>query len=173
MSLILSFPASIPSGIIIHDQVSTIDIMPTLLEISGLSMIPGMSGRSLMPLINGKNKPREQVPSFSEIIKGNYQKESVRTVRYKLIRTEVFPRKKIDVPDSRNGGEMFLELFDLENDPLEIEEISKFYPEIVKDLVAILDNHSQNTIGRFLNGPNLRQIDPETEKRLRALGYLE
>ena len=38
-------------------MITTIDVMPTVLELMGVSAPAGMDGRSLVPLLNGKKQP--------------------------------------------------------------------------------------------------------------------
>ncbi len=44
-------PDTVPPGKVVDDLVGTIDLMPTLLEMSGLSSPPSVQGRSLVPLL--------------------------------------------------------------------------------------------------------------------------
>jgi arylsulfatase A-like enzyme len=49
--LALYWPGVIPAGLQISETVSTIDMMPTVLELSGLPVPPAGQGKSLLPLI--------------------------------------------------------------------------------------------------------------------------
>lgn len=51
--LFFYWPAGLPSGRGIPETVRSIDIMPTVVELSGLPAPAEMQGQSLMPLING------------------------------------------------------------------------------------------------------------------------
>ena len=51
--LILSLPRVIPSGEVVEELVESIDILPTCLEISNITVPPCIQGRSLLPLFHG------------------------------------------------------------------------------------------------------------------------
>ncbi len=86
--LIYRFPGHIPSGKTRSELVSTVDLVPTILEATGAKRPPKLAGRSLMPLMTKKNlKWREYL--FSEY-HGHYPplyfpQRTVRNARYKLI----------------------------------------------------------------------------------------
>ncbi|MFH1351741.1 MAG: VanZ family protein, partial [Pseudomonadota bacterium] len=91
--LIWYAPSRLKGNKIIRDQVRQIDIMPTLLDLAGLSIPQPIHGVSLMPWIKGK-KVRKALPAISESIAGGYQStpqqervmlRSIRTGGWKLI----------------------------------------------------------------------------------------
>ena len=49
--LILWGPGRVPQGVDIEEPVQLIDVMPTLLELSGLALPEGAQGQSLRPLL--------------------------------------------------------------------------------------------------------------------------
>lgn len=60
--LIISLPEKFPSGKAITEFVSTVDILPTILEICGIRRPDYLDGKSLLPLIEGrKRKWRESI----------------------------------------------------------------------------------------------------------------
>ncbi|MFH1921335.1 MAG: sulfatase-like hydrolase/transferase [Planctomycetota bacterium] len=54
--LVLRYPAVLPEGKVVDRQVSQVDVMPTLFEILDLEMPEPADGRSLVPLILGKDR---------------------------------------------------------------------------------------------------------------------
>ena len=50
--LIMRRPGAVPAGVTIDQTVRSIDIMPTVLELSGLPVPEGIQGRSLIPLLS-------------------------------------------------------------------------------------------------------------------------
>ena len=90
-----------------------IDIAPTLLDIAGLETPPQMQGRSLLPLLSGPPPADWRTDFFVEHLMDHVQivkHEGVRGPRFKYARYfELEP--------------MYEELYDLDNDPLETENL--------------------------------------------------
>jgi arylsulfatase A-like enzyme len=102
----------LPSGMSCRELTYTSDIYPTLCELAGVSVPPGMEARSLVPLVNGETA---QLRDYAFTV----YKEIQRTVtdgRWKLIR---YYRS-----ESRGVGIDKIQLFDLMNDPYETADLS-------------------------------------------------
>ncbi len=176
--LILVGPG-ISGGIVVPDQVSQVDIMPTLREI--LQVAEGdrvfVQGRSLCPLIAGERW--EERPVYMEAYSG----KSVipRYLPTRWTKAERFPTppamvairtsewKCIWVPDDPTIG---TELYHLRTDPLEMKNVIAERPEMALDLQAHLPlPPSDGGLGGHDPG-----MTPEEqamlEKRLRELGYI-
>lgn len=103
-------------------MVASIDLAPTMLELAGVAPPPNLEGRSLATLLRGDAKPWRDAllfeyysdTVFPRIRKMGYQ--AVRTSRWKYIRY-----RELD------HGE---ELYDLEKDPFELENIAQSSPEL-------------------------------------------
>ena len=54
--LIIRSPRALPQGVRIKERISTVDIMPTLLDMLHCKAPEALDGRSLLPLIQGKTK---------------------------------------------------------------------------------------------------------------------
>lgn len=108
-----------------------IDMMPTLLEFAGIPYESEMDGSSLYPALMGEAVSIEDRPLFFVWARGypqRYSNMAVRLGRYKL------------VGNSEHGeSEDLLKLFDLENDPCELIDISKDLPEVKASLLEELD----------------------------------
>lgn len=110
--LIISWKGVIPEGRTSKALVELLDIAPTLLEVAGISLYPGIQGRSLWPLLRGqKNIDRHRDNVYCEYYNAQPwhqdlppQCTMVFDGRYKLVRVH-----------SVKGGE----LYDLQADPLE------------------------------------------------------
>jgi hypothetical protein len=76
--------------------------------------------------------------------------------RYKLIRDEV-------------SG--LLELFDLEADPAELQDLSEKRPELVRRLAESLELAIERASSERI-APSLRTVDEAEIERLKALGYV-
>ncbi len=95
----------------IQEPVRSIDLFPTVFDVLGLNGIPGVNGQSLKPLMQGKNL---NLPVFAETDYRLYRHlRSYKKNNYKLI---------LDLQDGDK------ELYHLEKDPTETENISSSEP---------------------------------------------
>lgn len=111
-----------------------IDILPTLLEVCGIPVRPGMDldGMSLLPLIEGDLVSPDNRTLFHEWARGYiqpYRNVAVNRGRYKLVGNS-------DPGEGRSA----LELYDLEADPWETNDLSDRHPEIVEELASAFDD---------------------------------
>ncbi len=119
--LIFVLKGRIPRGLRLRQQVRLLDILPTILELSGVDCDAHTEGVSLVPLIEGKNrKARGEtlLPphlAFSESILYGPEKKSITAWPWKVIY------------DTKTHEWMH---FDLENDPDEQEPLEKPSPII-------------------------------------------
>ena len=100
---ILRYPREIRGGQIISDMVQATDIMPTILDYAGISGATGIQGRSIRRLLRKETLDWRQW-AFAEA--GGVK--MARTHRWKLI---------------HYAGKSYGELFNLEADPLELENL--------------------------------------------------
>ena len=138
-------------GVVDPTLVSIIDIAPTLLAAAGIEIPAAMEGRNILET--------ESADWSGQRIFAQYRDEtySVRTPRFKLIRSR--------------GGRLLL--FNLEADPSERRDLSAQRPEFAAELNAELEawRLARPRIGG--DGASTTELDPATEERLRALGYLD
>jgi arylsulfatase A-like enzyme len=133
----------------LDDQyLSAIDITPTLLELAGAKppgktyrgrAVAPIKGRSFAPLLAGKAQPiYDANDAFVMEIHGA---RSVRRGQYKLV-WEQPPGNTwwgYPIPDTWYRWQ----LFDLENDPSEANDISATHPELVQELIAVWDEYAE------------------------------
>ena len=137
----------------VSSLVENIDISPTMLEVAGLGVPVWCQGESLFPLMRGgESRSKEGVLSES----GGRRKDGTidiayRTERYKLI---------------MKPGEG-VELYDLEEDPNELRDISGERADIVEAYEEIIRSILASQVGEAGT-----VMDHETEEKLRSLGYL-
>ena len=131
--LIIWAPGRVPA-VTVDAMVGLLDVMPTMLELTGLPEATGLDGRSLMPLVRGERTTHRASMVLSEC---TWQaKRAVRTDRWKFIRSYdpgIYPR----------GG---IELYDLYADPTEQFDLSEERPELVKQLSAELDHWLEDNL---------------------------
>jgi arylsulfatase A-like enzyme/Flp pilus assembly protein TadD len=139
----------------VDDLVRLGDVLPTILDLLGLPAPAGIHGRSLVPLMRGEKL--SSLPVYMESLYGRYhygwsELIGLRTARYKLIRTAK------------------PELYDLEQDPAEKENLYNARPQLAHELEADLDRVRQR-IGAGQEAASPAPLDPQTLAQLRALGY--
>lgn len=104
--LILKYRDTFSGNKKIDELACSIDLLPTLLDLSGLQIPGNIEGKSLVPLMTGKAKWRDY--AFSEI--GNSPQNTVITVRGKTEKYVLF----------RKAGKVeYEQFFDLKSDPWE------------------------------------------------------
>ncbi|MDF9798530.1 arylsulfatase A-like enzyme [Catalinimonas alkaloidigena] len=104
----------------VNTVVETVDIYPTLMELSDIEPAYPTDGESLMPLL------REPAQGSNELAYSYFRRgATVRNARYRL--TKYFREE-----------EPLIELFDHVNDPYESENIAESHPEIVEELMPLL-----------------------------------
>lgn len=177
--LIIKFPYSQFSGKKINENVSLLDVLPTLMEFYGMKAPKDVSGRSLMPVIkDGKGfnrpvvssifrfKPFEMLPGKIAVIKDNL----------KIIYNEKYTRDSYKYFVHRPPSIMSkLELYDLEKDPGERENLfSKeckerdYLFQYIKILIKEMDEAKKSEV----RGEK-QKISKEMRERLRSLGYVD
>ena len=160
---LLFFGNGINARKIISEQVRLIDLFPTICDLLKIKNPVDIDGKSLLPLIEGKNL--EEFPAYFEStpliqIKTN-DVIGIRTSQFKYFRDRNDPNK-------RNF------LFDLKKDPYEDSNIAS-KTETVEEMENIL---KQITSGyKFLNdGKTIMESDDsdtkKIEKVLKKLGYV-
>jgi arylsulfatase A-like enzyme len=159
---ILWGPGRVPAGRVVDTPVALVDVVPTLVELAG-GAVSGqdggeLQGRSLVPLLSS-----EEIGDRLLFAEG-YAEESVPLAAawdgsVKLI------LRGADLEEA--------ELYDLATDPSEQVDLAAERPETVERLRrAILDWKEENRRIQAEIGVAEVGLDDETEKRLRALGYL-
>lgn len=138
-------------------QVTTLDLMPTVLDFCGCPRPLGMKGNSLKPILEGANAECFTDEALCEMPRASWHRIAVRTEQFKYIW------------DSRStaGGE----LYDLQSDPAEARDLHGEFPAHVqrfqKRVLAHLEEASETAV---VNDPVA--TDEMVLQRLRALGYM-
>lgn len=155
--LIIVFPGRMPR-MVIEKQVQLINIVPTVREILKIKNNFHMEGKSLLPLIE-KKMDQLDAYAFSETA---YRPSPmcIRTEGWKLIH-------------NRNSKYRYreLELYNLKDDPLELNNLANVRLEVVASLAKRLDEWCQTA---KTCSPGLKQgISQYDKEKLRSLGYFE
>ena len=176
--LILWGPGMIPAGLVVDETISSIDLMPTLLQLSRLPAPPEIQGQSLVRLMADSGKPsaggwrrrpafteRHIAPSDTRMERDEEEVESMAIVSedWKLIRNTQRPE-----------GWPEFELYDHREDPLNLEDVAADHPEVVERLAAELATwHEKALAAQVKPDKSTEGLSPEQIKRLRSLGYLQ
>jgi len=137
--------------------VTLTDIMPTVLEMVGLSVPSEVQGKTLIPYFSGKKKPVDNL-AYSETFYPRYhygwsELRSFQNNRYKLI---IAP-----VP----------ELYDLKEDPKEEKNLVYLEKKVYEKLTRLAEEFERKA-GEKAIEPDFTSVDEETREKLAALGYL-
>jgi arylsulfatase A-like enzyme len=160
--LILRLPGTLPADKAISTQVQSVDILPTILDITGVKWEkPFFQGKSLMPLILAKKTPSWEEVAFSERLAKD-------GVHWRARRT---PSSKYIFRSRRRTGKINHCYFDLNQDPGEQQNL-KLDDALTQEMFAkiqfLLDAEKKNA---GLQGKK-QKLDEKTLETLRALGYL-
>ena len=117
LPLLMRYPPKVRAGATPSAQALTIDLAPTILDLAAAKPLPGIDGRSLVPLLAARGTPADWRRSFlieyttdivfPRTLKMGY--DAVRNERYKFIRYREL--------------EGMNELYDLQQDPFELQNL--------------------------------------------------
>ena len=152
--LIFSCPGIIPEKNQISQQVRTIDIMPTILDIIKIGIPKFVQGKSLVPLIQGKELNLEAYAEtyFPLITNGWSELKAFRTDEWKYIQA---PKP---------------ELYNLKDDPGETKNVLASNRRAARDLKKRLEELEKET-SRSQKSAD-KPLSSEAREKLMALGYV-
>jgi len=160
--LVLRLPGGAHAGTVVESPVDQIDVVPTLLELAGLPPVPELPGRSLLATLDTGPEQTAARPSFARLERPGLELDSAALGGFKLIRF----RGAWTPPLGRAPAE----LFDLAADPGERADLVRERSARRRFLEGLLRLHD------LALGPAAARestpLDPETDRALRALGYL-
>jgi arylsulfatase A-like enzyme/Flp pilus assembly protein TadD len=154
--LLLAGPG-IPAGLRVKPQVRNIDVLPTVLELTGGAIPQGVQGTSLVPAFHGKEAPSGETyveTLYPRINMGWAELRGIRTSRWKYIRA---PKP---------------ELYDLTKDPSETANVIGGHPAEAQQLEARLNAVSASGGSQKPETVQTEMLNQKTSQQLRSLGYL-
>ncbi len=165
--LIIRYPREIVPGTVIAGPALLLDVTPTLLGYAGIAPESAeFAGQDLRPFIEGA----AEIPADRAVFlqrqrfpegKG-FLTEVVRGEKFGVLR---YPWKYIEAPEQES-----YELFDLRNDPGELENVHANFPETAAELAGTLRAFRTE----FGKPPAQEaEVPSENEEALRALGYID
>ena len=174
--LIFVWPARIPGGQRLSQPVSMIDVLPTILELTGLPRPEVMQGQSLAPLLLGEEgwEPRPVIldefdldqetgdlRGLIEVVDGRWGAS-----------LEINPDPEQEPEEQRPAP---LLLYDLWNDPLCLNSLHEERPDLVQKYTEVLEAQweaHQALAQRFTRSGEVA-LTADQLRTLRALGYIQ
>lgn len=126
--MIIKWPGKIASGSTTEHISAFWDVMPTFSEIAGVQIPKNTDGISFLPTLSGQDEQQKEHDYLYWEFHERGGRQAVRKGKWKAVKYNVFKR-----PDAA------LELYNLEEDIGEENNIAKSHPEIVKEMEAIID----------------------------------
>lgn len=129
---IITWPGTIPAGVVTNEFVSTLDLFPTFAQLASTSIpeeikIDGMDISTFLMNPKAENLPERPFLFYAR----NGELEAIRLGKWKL------HTKKSIGWDIKSEGTFQVSLYDLENDISEQNNVAELHPEIVKKLTSM------------------------------------
>ena len=157
--LVVSVPFSAYHGIRRPEPVSLVDVMPTILGLTGLPIPAAVQSENLVPWLGADDPDRSASYVYSETYYPRLH------FGWSELRAILNPEYKLIVASSET------ELYDLDEDP---EEIANLSPQRAATAEALRID-VESLVASFEEDGGLAEavtLDEETRRRLAALGYL-
>lgn len=153
-------PGRLPAGGRVDQLVRQVDVTPTLLDLLGIAVPPGLDGTSLLPAIAGRELALEAfLEAFGRVRGGERDRRlGWRTARWKYV-------------EAPHASDVAPELYDLAADPDERTNLAAAEPARVQELAARVAAVEATAAGE--TAPLSAEEEAAVEARLRDLGYIE
>jgi arylsulfatase A-like enzyme len=179
MPLILWAPGHLRAGAVVEPTVQIIDVMPTLLDLSGLPVPEGAQGRTLLPLMETSSAPgtvRAAAGTRPALSEKAVTKESGAPPPRDTESTAIVSGEwKLIHHTKRPAGAPEFELYAHATDPLDRTDVAAQHPEIVQRLgreIAAWRKAAER--GRLKpDSESAGSLSKEELERLRSLGYIQ
>jgi arylsulfatase A-like enzyme len=169
----------VPAGRRVKESVSLIDLAPTVLDLLGLLPVQAMEGTSLRPFLVGTAERRE---AFAQTYYGEglaaYQ---LGTLKYVFKPPRAAGARPASDPPFPDAGQEWL--FDLAADPGETTSVLGERGDVARTMRERLQEwlraQEERGRGRVAESPRQGSVplrvqgDPQVERQLRALGYVD
>jgi len=124
---IVQWPSVVPKGSISYHVSAFWDFLPTACDIIGTKAPKGIDGISFLPTITGEGKQKNHASLYFEFHEQGGRQAIIKD-GWKLIRLNV-----------NNSDKTKIELYNTHQDPAEVANVAKQYPEKVIELTALMD----------------------------------
>jgi len=134
--MIASWPGVIEAGSSTAHISAFWDVYPTLADLLSVEAPEGLDGMSFLPTLMGEEQPTRDYLYWE--FAGYQGQQAVRKGRWKAVRKDIVK------------GNLQLELYDLEQDLAETQDLASQFPEVVAEMEAIMSKeHEVPEIDRF------------------------
>jgi len=141
--------------------VSLIDIYPTILETLDLDLPEGLHGTSLLPFLESDtSRPPSNLRPI--LLETRWEERAIAAA------LRIGPFKLIDIRSNYEGQRDIQLLFNLEQDPAELENLAALHPEIAESMASELSQ----AIDPATSPEAVEKVEFDVEA-LRALGYVD
>lgn len=180
VTMMLYRPGAIPAGVKVAATTRSIDLMPTLLNLSGLPIPDAAQGRSTLPLIAAYRDASGDDAAAKATELGWEIRPAV---------TEEHRRNPKDEKDDESFAIVFegwklihntltatkpeFELFDHAKDPLDRENVAASNPEMIEKLKTELSYWRREVTDAALPEDSSEGMSSEELQKLRSLGYIQ
>ena len=179
--LVLYRPGVVPAGVQVKETVRNIDLMPTLLDLSGLELPEYAQGQSLAPLIAATQAGGDVLASAAQ--KGWAPEAAVTEKKshpdgenpkdfesYGLIAHGF----KIVHNVKGRGEKPEFELYDHAADPKDLNDVAAANPDMLEKLKTELQSwHNMVQQNQLPTDASPEAMSPDEADRLRSLGYIQ
>ena len=142
--LIMWGPGRVPAGKVSDALVQHADLMPTFTQLAGIETEQHSDGMGLAPLLDGKSNKGHEFVVLSECV---WQARcGIRTTEWKFMKT--IDKGLFDLPPR--------ELYNLERDPTEMNNVVEKHPELARELEYRMDRWIEERLG---NRPNPLRVE--------------
>jgi len=153
---------------------SIVDLLPTTLDLMGVDIPEGLDGVNLAPAFRGEV---EEAPRSVAYVESDYQLIHAENPEFhregpagKWRAVVVSQWKLIRIPGP-DGTERF-ELYDVETDPNELQDLADSHPEVVEQIVPLMRDFDEMVDGQEVMGAGDTTVSEAHRARLRSLGYM-
>ena len=154
--LIVVAPGLVQPGTVIDAPVGHVDVLPTLLDLLGISVSDRFRGVSLLPWLEGASATNSPpVLGETHLPEAKSNQRSIVQWGFKYILHQA------------DGSE---ELYDLTRDPGEEHDLASSMPDKLKDLATLLQREFEREFGPGVSGEG-QDLSDEDKANLRGIGY--
>jgi arylsulfatase A-like enzyme len=149
--LVMRYPPAAKAGTKPDQMVLNIDVAPTLLEFAGIDIPANIQGQSWAGILKGQSGRESFLYEFFREDLDKYLRTTIIGVRTNKWKYLTYP-----LPIKKTGKFFTSELYDLENDPKELNNLidDPKYAHVVEKMKKELENLKEKTAFRFPDNKN-------------------
>jgi len=139
---LMRWPGQIPAGQVRHEMITQMDLLPTVLKLTGASLpAKAIDGSDIWPLMS--NQSGAKPPHDAFYYYNGYELQAVRSGKWKLHRPHAYRSLAVPgengMPGKYETKRTEFELYNLEVDVSEQNNVAPQHPEIVEKLKLLMD----------------------------------